>query len=164
MDLLFVSPWYPWPATTAGAHQRIYHLLAAFSERHRVTLVAPADAGETSIADDPLPAMCARVIRVPEPLPIAGGAASATRWSTARQLGDLLTSPLPRSTRWRHEALVRVLRQLRSTCHFDVVWVERAFLAELVREAGFERIVVDVDDVQSIAMTRHLRHHGRTHP
>lgn len=164
MDLLFVSPWYPWPATIAGAHQRIFHLLAELSKRHRVTLVAPEQAESIGGEADPLMAMCARVIRVPDPPPVRHGGISATRWTTAHQLGDLLASPFPRSARWRHEALLRVLRQLRSSRRFDAVWVERTFLAELVRQAGFERIIVDVDDVQSVAMTRQLRHYGRAHP
>jgi glycosyltransferase involved in cell wall biosynthesis len=165
MDLLFVSPWHPWPPTIAGAHQRIFHLVAEISKRHRVTLVTPVHAGTTGATDDPLTDLCVRVIRVPGVQWGSGGASGADpRKTKAGLLGDFLASPLPRTARWRDPALLRVLRQLRLTCRFDVVWVERTFVAELVRQAGFEQIVVDVDDIESVAIKRLLRHYGHTHP
>jgi glycosyltransferase involved in cell wall biosynthesis len=165
LDILFVSPWHPWPATTAGAHQRIFQLVAALAQRHRVTLVTPLHAGEANAPDDPLIDLCARVIRIPDSVPgSAATPASDAQRSTAHQLKDLLVSPVPRSSHWRNEALLRALRQLRLACRFDAVWAERTFTAELLRQAGFDRIIVDVDDVASIAMKRHLRHYAHTYP
>jgi len=164
MDLLFVSPWHPWPATTSGAHQRIFHLVAELATRHRVTLVTPAHAGSLIDADDPLADMCVEVIRVSEsPLVGADAETPPARATATHRLAELLRSRLPRSARWRHPELLGVLRQLRATRRFHAVWVERTFLGELVREAGFERVIVDVDDVESIALKRHLRHYLGAH-
>jgi len=160
-----VSPWHPWPATTSGAHQRIFQLVAGLAQRHRVTLVTPLYAGEADAPDDPLIDLCTRVVRVPDSVPGSAAApASDTQRSAAHTLKGLLVSPLPSSARRRYEMLLRVLRQLRRTCRFDAVWVERTFTAELVRQAGFDRIIVDVDDIASIAMKRHLTHYADTHP
>lgn len=164
MELLFVSPWHPWPATAAGAHQRIFHLVAELAERHRLTLVTPAHAGSVDAVDDPLADICVEVIRVPESPPARRGAvAPLPGGPPAHRLAELMRSALPRSAQWRHPEFLRVLHQLRATRRFDAVWVERTFVGELVRKAGFEQIIVDVDDVESIAMRRHLRHYYRTH-
>jgi polysaccharide biosynthesis protein PslH len=164
MELLFVSPWHPWPATTAGAHQRIFHLVAELAKRHRLTLVTPAHAGSMDAVDDPLEDICVQVIRVPEAPPARPSAsAPQTGGLAAHRVAELMRSTLPRSARWRHREFLCVLQQLRATRRFDAIWVERAFLGELVREAGFERIIIDIDDVESIALKRHLRHYYRTH-
>ena len=39
MKILFISPWFPTPMTN-GSKVRIYHLLKALSNRHRVDLIS----------------------------------------------------------------------------------------------------------------------------
>jgi glycosyltransferase involved in cell wall biosynthesis len=44
-SILIIAPFLPWPADFGGA-LRVYHLLRGLSERHAVTLLAPATAAE----------------------------------------------------------------------------------------------------------------------
>ena len=37
------------------------------------------------------------------------------------------------------------------------MWAERSYIAEMVRAAGFRRVVVDVDDLESVVLVRMLR-------
>src|SRR5262249_32266228 len=40
---------------------------------------------------------------------------------------------------------------------FDVVWVERYFMAEIARQAGFRRLIVDLDDIETMLRLHQIR-------
>lgn len=159
MRVLFVSHIYPWPPIT-GNPMRVFNLLRGMTARHRVTLVAlnPMSAED---ALDPLATMCERVVRV-VPVARARGPAPASlmaRSRLLRELHSLTASLLPGSfAGWECPELLEALERLNATEKFDVVWVERAYIAETVRRAGFFRFVVDLDDIESVARARALRH------
>ena len=161
MKILFAAELYPWPPTT-GNPQRVYHILAALAKRHEVTLVSivhsESEQQHDPTAPDPLPALCARIIRVPDTScafqrqPSCEG---SQFWAFVRRL---LGSPLPMVVQmWACPELVATLKALRAEQQFDAVWVERCYIAELVRRAGFQRLIVDLDDIQSVALSRLVR-------
>lgn len=162
VKILFVSPWYPWPPDTAGAHQRIFHLVAGMARNHDVTLVALSPDGAPEGQDagdsrDPLPTICERVIRVSDAhcrFRVYGAMSEAARYRATMRA--MVTSRLAATVGlWRSPDLARVLRELRGG-PYDVAWAERTWIAEQVRDAGFAPIVVDLDDVESIAFSRWL--------
>jgi glycosyltransferase involved in cell wall biosynthesis len=54
--------------------------------------------------------------------------------------------------------LVRFFQDVRMSDHFDAVWVDRTYFGEVARRAGFTRLVVDVDDIQTTFFSRDLLH------
>jgi glycosyltransferase involved in cell wall biosynthesis len=158
MELLFVSHCHPWPLDN-GTAQRVYHLAEGLARRHRVTLVTVREGGAAGAGDAfPLRDTCARVIELPIGTRFRDAHQQLGLWAPAAvRLRALVTSPLPAMIRQGAvPELLRVLRTLRREAHFDAVWVERSFIAEMVRRAGFERIVVDVDEVESRSLRRLL--------
>lgn len=160
MRVLFVAHLYPWPAVT-GNELRVFHLLRGIALRHSVTLVALTPGGGPNRPGgegDPLAGLCERVIAVSDatcafraPRPRGG---ALLRW----RVRTLLSDPLPWEVRdWDCPELLDTLRTLRASGQFDAVWVERAYIAEMVKRAGFSRIIVDLDDLLSVAEARELR-------
>ncbi len=158
MNLLFVSQLLPWPLDN-GTALRVYHLLRWLSERHRVTLVALAEDWKTVDESFPLWHQLERVLSVYR-------ATCAFTWTRRFEhhpplpdrLGALVSSPVPNfARRWYSPQLLALLQELHATTRFDAVWVERSYLAEMVRSAGFRRVIVDVDDIESVALFRVLR-------
>ncbi len=157
MNVLFVAQLLPWPLDNGAAH-RVYHLLQWLSERHRVTLVVLAEEGKT--VDDGFP-LWPRLERV-----LSTSRATCAFTRTARydhhpppadRLRALFSSPLPNFVRrWESPELIAILRDLAATTRFDLVWAERSYIAEMVRKAGFRRVVVDVDDLESVVLFRLL--------
>ena len=152
-DLLFVSHCPPWPLDS-GNTQRVYHLLRGLAARRRVTLAtlssgADAEAGARSPARE----WCDRIVEVDF---------RTCRWgpgNQAERFRRLFLSPLPHLAQaWHSDAFVDALRALRRERRFDAVWVERWYTAEMVAAAGFGDMVVDLDDIQTIAKRRDLRH------
>jgi glycosyltransferase involved in cell wall biosynthesis len=72
----------------------------------------------------------------------------------------MVKSPLPTVLRhWNSSAkLVDVFRDIRQSSNFEAVWVDRSYFAEILRSAGFERLVVDIDDLQTRFFVRDLQH------
>ncbi len=162
MKLLFVSSLRPWPTHT-GAAQRVYHILEGFTRSHRVTLVnlvqrtaAPVD--ETF----PLRERCERVIEVSSATCAVNRTRRYHEWPSVHdRVISLISSPQPSLIRrWKSPELLQALRILRASDDFDAVWVVRSYIAEMVRAAGFQRLVVDVDDIESAAMARMLKVSG----
>jgi glycosyltransferase involved in cell wall biosynthesis len=162
MKVLFVAHLYPWPAVT-GNELRVFHLLKGIATRHQVTLVAVTGQGDggraidgresrDATAIDPVPMMCERVVLV------SGRTVrqnfeqpTSARAHFLRRARALAFSSLPWGvSMWDCPELVDVLRGLRRTERFDAVWVERAHTAEMVRRAGFDHLVVDLDDIFSV--------------
>lgn len=157
VNVLFVAQLLPWPLDNGAAH-RVYHLLQWLSERHRVTLVVLAEEGKT--VDESFP-LWPRLERV---LSASRATCAFTRTDRydhhpppADRLRALVSSPLPNFVRrWESPELLAMLRDLAATTRFDLVWAERSYIAEMVRAAGFRRIVVDVDDLESVVLFRLL--------
>lgn len=159
MRILFVSDRCPWPPDN-GTRQRLYHVLEALASRHRVTLVAPADPD-----GGPRPPLADRFERVVEV--VRGDADRQYRrgrfrfWASPFERAvALMSSPLPNSVRenWDHAVLDGLQQLRREGASFDAVWAVRPHSAEVAKSAGFEPIVVDVDDVETVKMQRVLEH------
>jgi glycosyltransferase involved in cell wall biosynthesis len=162
MKVLFISGMYPWPLDN-GASLRRYHLLDELTKRHQVTLVTlfPVNPSAPGWGDFPLRERCQRVIELDARKFLPDPADRPNLWvPIGRRLLDLVSSPLPVCIRYWSTAprLVSAFREIRGADHFDAVWVDRAFFAEVARQAGFERFVVDLDDCQSTVFARELRH------
>lgn len=162
MNLLFVSQLLPWPLDN-GTALRVYHLLQWLSERHRVTLVSLVEEWKTADESFPLWHRLERVLPVPR-------LTCAFNWTRrfehhpplAHRLKALVASPVPSLIRrWYSPELLALLQRLRATSSFDLVWAERSYMAEVVRAAGFRRVIVDVDDIESVAFFRVLRQSPR---
>ena len=158
MNLLFVAQLLPWPLDNGAAH-RVYHLLEWLTERHRVTLVVLAQEGAVVDERFPLWHRCERVLSVSR---TTCAFCRTSRFEhhppVADRLRALVASPLPNFVRrWHSPELFGILRELHATSRFDLVWAERSYIAEMVRAAGFRRVVVDVDDLESVVLLRVLR-------
>jgi glycosyltransferase involved in cell wall biosynthesis len=135
--------------------QRIYHLLQALTRRHQVTLIMP----RATEGSDPLASACEQIIEVDSSVAERRARRRFNVWAPfhARMLA-LLSSPLPSSIREHWDAsTLRALGDARRLAGpFDLVWTERAFSAEMARRAGFQRIVVDLDDLETVRLERML--------
>jgi len=151
--LLFVSHCPPWPLDS-GNTQRVYHLLRGLAARRRVTLVTLSAAADAEAgARSPVRDWCDRIVEVDF---------RTCRWGAggrAEGFRQLFLSPLPYLVHaWHSDAFVNALRALRRERRFDAVWVERWYTAEMAVAAGFDDLVVDLDDIQTITKRRQLRH------
>ncbi len=155
MKLLFVSAYPVWPNNN-GSRQRIFALVRGFSERHQVTLLAPC--GEEPLTNAvELRDRCARIIEAGRP---AGKKEGYHMWSPHR-LKSLVSSRLPRFAQgWEWQEGQEWMQSLARSENFDLVWAERSWVAEMVLKAGFQRVIVDVDMLESIYQSRLLRSSG----
>lgn len=67
MHILFLSNWYPYPASN-GSKLRIFNLLRGLSQHHTITLVSFVDADDQPDPHSPLHRFCAAVHTVPKKL------------------------------------------------------------------------------------------------
>lgn len=145
---LFLAPQVPWPLDV-GSKIRTYNLLVSYAELGPVTLVCYAQDENDAAAADSLRALVASIEVIPlGAIPGAAGlfAQAVHRW--------------PRIIRFfSRDAFTRAVSALATTQHFDVVHVERLFMAEGI--AGLGRgdpllRVLDVDDLESAKARREL--------
>jgi glycosyltransferase involved in cell wall biosynthesis len=134
-------------------------LLSGLARQHRVTLLTLSAAKDAEVGSrSPAREFLDRVIEIDF---------TTCRWGPGTQterFRRLLLTPFPSLVHsWRSPALLRELAGLRRSKRFDHVWVERWFIAEMVREAGFQQLVVDLDDLQSTVKRREL-HFMRPRP
>jgi glycosyltransferase involved in cell wall biosynthesis len=158
MKLLFLCNEQPWPAKS-GAVLRNHHLIAGLAREHDVTLVTfvkPGAARDDSI--DSLHNVCDSVVEVSQSSCVAGRTTRYNETAEARdRLRTLLSSRSPRSIRrWSSEELIDRLRQLRAATKFDAVMAARAYMGEMAMQAGFDRVLIDLPDLESVAMRRLL--------
>src|SRR5262249_13785654 len=59
--------------------------------------------------------------------------------------------------RWYSKELIERFREIRQSDHFDLVWMDLTHFAELARCAGFERLLVDLEEVVSDFFSRALK-------
>jgi len=161
MKILFVSNCAPW-SLDSGMYQRVYHIVDALARRHEVTLVAPLSKQQLngSLSDAlSLRDRCQDVIEVDTKASTLRSMQRFHHWAPfSQRLLDLFSSPLPGAVRqWMTDDLAEALLDIRQREVFDLVWAERLSTAEMARSAGFQKIVVDVDDIESVALTRRLK-------
>ncbi|HEV2149932.1 MAG TPA: glycosyltransferase family 4 protein [Longimicrobiaceae bacterium] len=162
--VLFLAKQFPWP-TNVGARQRSFHVARGLARTHEVTVAAlddppPPEAQRAFLAASG----CARVLFVP-PSTCRGmqpvGAPAPRLVRALRAVRGLVRSPLPDALLyWWSDALVSELAKVRRERHVDVVFASQSWMAEHARAAGFERIVVDVDDLLSVISRQQLRQRG----
>jgi glycosyltransferase involved in cell wall biosynthesis len=160
--ILFVSGYFPWPLTNGGC-QRRFHLAESLARRHEVTLVALAPEGPPvkGWGACPLRTMCRRVIEFDARALVPVSSRRFDGWGPiGERVLEIVSSPAPLVYRYWNSArrLARFFNQLRQAQTFDAVWVDRSYFAAVLQRAGFERLVVDIDDLQSIFMARLLWH------
>jgi glycosyltransferase involved in cell wall biosynthesis len=162
--VLFLAKQFPWP-TNVGARQRSFHLARGLARTHDVTVVALDDPPDPSAREAFLAASgCGRVLFV-SPSTCRGeqpeGPPAPRVVRALRALRGLVRSPLPDALLyWWSDALVAELGRLRREGGVDVVFASQSWMAEHARAAGFERIVVDVDDLLSELSRQQLRQRG----
>ncbi len=162
MRILFVSHCHPWPLDS-GVYQRVYHLVEGLARRHQVTLVLPASRRRPNHASGngfSLGAECQRIIEVDTYPSISESVLQFHHWApVSHRLQALMSSPLPCVVRQQMSTKMReVLEEIRRRETFDVVWAERPSMGEIARAAGFEKILVDMDDIESVSLARFLKH------
>jgi glycosyltransferase involved in cell wall biosynthesis len=59
---------------------------------------------------------------------------------------------------WQSNEMEQALKDIKRRETFDLVWAERPCMGELVRSAGFSKLVVDVDDMESVSLRRALKY------
>ncbi|TWU01271.1 glycosyltransferase family 4 protein [Stieleria varia] len=158
-SILFVSHQQPWPLSS-GTPVRIYHILNALLEDYSVTLVTATskNAGDLEEECCPLYAKCERVIKIPAFEFRHALDRSFEYFASGRErLSSLISSSRPSIIRrWDSTECVNVLQRLNAEEQFSFVWCERSYMAQLAFDAGLQNIVVDLDDVESLAMRRRL--------
>jgi glycosyltransferase involved in cell wall biosynthesis len=161
VKILFVSSYFPWPLDIGGCLRR-YHLVEALSRRHRVTLMTftPEPPSGPGWPACPLRDRCERVIELDGRAYLPRSADRFSVWAPfGQRLRALVSSPLPAVLRyWNSGELASAFRDLRRSERFDAVWVDRSYFAEVARRAGFDRLVVDLDDLQTVFFARELRY------
>jgi glycosyltransferase involved in cell wall biosynthesis len=162
VKILFVSGYFPWPLTNGGC-QRRYHLVDNLARRNDVTLVALAPEGPAvpGWGECPLRRSCREVIEFDARTLVPASSRRFEGWAPiSERFVELVSSPSPSLFRYWNSArkLIRFFRDMRRRKAFDVVWVDRSYFAHVVRRAGFDNIVVDIDDIQSVFLARLLWH------
>jgi glycosyltransferase involved in cell wall biosynthesis len=163
MKILFLCNEQPWPPNS-GAVLRNFHLISGLARQHTVTLVTLAKSStRRDDSANSLSTLCDEVIEISQSSCAFG---QTTRYNDTAEATDrlraLVSSPTPRLVRrWASPVFVDTLRRLRSTTAFDAVIASRAYIAEMAKRAGFERVLVDLPDLESLAMRRLLTQGSR---
>ncbi len=162
--VLFLAKQFPWP-TNVGARQRSFHVARGLASAHDVTVLALDDPPAAGATEAFLAASgCGRVLFV-SPSTCRGKQPQGPGDSRVARVLRALTGPV-RSRfpdvllYWCSDALVDELRGLRREGGVDVVFASQSWMAEHARAAGFERVVVDVDDLLSEMTWQKLRQQG----
>ena len=108
----------------------------------------------------PLSGMCREVIVLSAPGVNDPARRRFNPWTTiGNRIRNIFASPFPNQIQaWFSSDVVHALNRLRRSQSFESVWVERPFLAELARKAGFRHLMVDVDNIESVCLFRQLWH------
>jgi glycosyltransferase involved in cell wall biosynthesis len=143
----------------------VYHLANGLARKHEVTLVSvthPQIDGP-AVENDALFGRCVRNIVFRKcPRNAWNFAHVATNWGPLPQrLWTLLSSLRPSRVRDANDPdLVTLLRNIRLEEAYDAVWVSMDIMGENARRAGFDRIVLDLPDVDSLCYSSILRQRG----
>ncbi len=154
MRIVFACSEQPWGPPYGGL-LRDYHLILGLAREHAVTLVTLSRANiPRSAGTEPLFDACEEVIEIPHETCVYR---QTPRYNESAEAVDRLTalvsSRMPRSIRrWESPAFVDALRRVRESRKVDAVLAGRAFVAERALEAGYERVLVDMPDLDSAAL------------
>lgn len=151
MNVLFLSPWLPWPPF-GGALIRILETLRVVSQRHRVTLLTLLRDPEQAQHVNELAPLCDRVITTvlsDDTLPVVA------RLSAGLTHGR----PLIQSMHYDSTMAGHVSR-LTSQNRYDIIHVEFSFMApylDWVSPSSQARTVLVMHNVESLRFRRELR-------
>jgi sugar transferase (PEP-CTERM/EpsH1 system associated) len=151
MNVLFLSPWLPWPPF-GGALIRILETLRCVSRRHRVTLLTLLRDPEQRQYVKDLDGLCERIVTSPlsdATLEVLG------RLST----GFLRGRPLIQNMHYDRN-LAEQVRRLTSLNRYDIIHVEFSFMApymQFVSPGSQARSVLVMHNVESLRFRRELR-------
>jgi glycosyltransferase involved in cell wall biosynthesis len=153
MRILFITPDVPWPANQ-GSRLRTLALLRALAAEHEVTLSAPATEAEHHVCRQALGSILAGFLPVgPDlgqrlKLPSDPNRARRLR----RYLADYLSDPRPFVFRYRTELYHSTL--VHQFPRFDAIFCRYAYPFELTSGFPPNRVVVDVDDLHYLGLSR----------
>ncbi len=161
MHVMFISLCYPWPLNSGG-NIRNYHLVRHLAQRHDVTLVSLLYGAKPGFrdTDSPLRRWCRRVITLNwrEVISERDRRRFHPFGPLRQRLWNLVVWQLSSEAAvWAGPRLVDPLRRIRREVRPDVTWVDRSYIAEAAKKAGFENMTVDVDDVLCGMRWRELR-------
>jgi glycosyltransferase involved in cell wall biosynthesis len=152
-------PGVPWPLHS-GWQLRAFHIVEALAARHAVHVVLYADESDRgALAESPLAARVEQITVVPMEQALFRAAGAFPIWHTSprRRVTALLRDPWPSHIRgWYSDAFENALRERRAELGDVPVWADTAPCAEMARRAGFTRILVDYDDIESEQTVRAL--------
>lgn len=143
----------------------MYHLANGLARKHEVTLVSVAypHFDGPAIENDPLFDRCVRNVVFKKSVRNRWSLAHlATNWGPLSQrVWTLLSSFRPARIRDANDPeLVALLRNIRQEGEYDAVWVSMDFMGEIAQRAGFDRIVLDLVDIDSLSYSSILRQRG----
>lgn len=151
MNILFLSPWLPWPPF-GGALIRILETLRSVSRRHRITLLTLLrDPGQAQHLNQ-LDGLCERIIATP----LSDSTAPVLR---RLSMGLLRGRPLIQSMHYDRQ-LAEHVRQLTSQYPYDIIHVEFSFMAPympFVSPQSTAKRVLVMHNVESLRFSRELQ-------
>jgi glycosyltransferase involved in cell wall biosynthesis len=161
MRVLILSRQVPWPTNTGGS-QRIFHFMRALARHHSVTLL--------TLSIDPIPPKdvkdlqrasgCEAVLTFDgADCPIRNG---SLYWkNSGAVIWKFATSPFPIFVHdWWSKTLTTTLARLLSERSFDLVVARDPSFAEQARSVGFQRVILDADDLFGVILSQQLQDVG----
>ena len=159
MRILFLSHLIPWPAPLMGGQLRVARLVQALARYCDVTLVCSGSPYESPAKkhwfdDSALESMSTVPLEDQE-------SSSDPLWGDGRtMLRALLPTSVPSLISARvSKSLADHLAQIPGT--FSAIWASRSWTAEAARLARKEKVLVDIDDFESILLGQDMTRLGR---
>ena len=157
--IIFACANFPWPLHQ-GVKLRLYHIIHALAAIYDVHFVVMTDASQALLDESTLESVCKSVNLVPL------SSAYCRQFDTfptsypkrLARLYQLLFDRFPFMIQdYRSSDYVSVLRALREKLGDAPAWADTAPCAEMALEAGFSRVLVDYDDIESEQSARSLK-------
>jgi glycosyltransferase involved in cell wall biosynthesis len=139
---------------------RRYHIVAQLARRHEVTLATiypPRDSLYSGV-EPPPQEFVHRVIRADRAVWDADQG-EAGKWSSrCGVIRQRFLSSLPKAVhQCQSRATLQFFEELKNSGPYDGIWVDRAYYGEAARRVGMQRLVVDVDDLESVKLEGRMR-------
>ena len=148
MKILLLAPIPPFPPTS-GLQKRMHGVVRALSATHVLDLLCFYRQHEDPRAP-PLAAMCNQIFSVPRESCYAYSRRN-TRTETVR---EAITDASPRSVVNLRSAAMRAQAEAIDWSAYDLVWVERLGMSQYVPAGVRAKVIVDLDDIESIVLRR----------